>query len=248
MINIEKINKKIGKVVAVIPAYNEESTIGKIIKETKKYVDDIIVVDDGSRDKTRDIALKEGVKVVSHTHNMGLGAALRHGFRVAIKMDADVIITLDADGQHVPSDIPKLLKKIEEGYDFVLGERDLKKYPLVKKIGNFILNFLTNLISGTTLHDTESGFRAIRKEALKKMYPYLKGRGYEIACEMIFAVGYYNLKYTNVRIKSPVYVKGVTIRDGIRNFMYMIRKRKRNLRSYIQDFKYVTKKWLKRWL
>ena len=239
--------KKI-KAVAVIPAYNEERTIGKIVRETKRYVDEVIVVDDGSRDHTREIALKEGAKVISHPRNLGLGTALRNGLKAAMERDADVIITLDADGQHVPGDIPKFLKKIEEGYDFVLGERDLKKYPLLKKIGNFILNLLTNLISGTVLLDTECGFRAVRREALKKIYPYLRAEGYEIACEMVFAVGYYNLKYANVRIRSPIYVKGVTVMDGIRNFMYMIRKRKRNLRSYVQDFKYVTKKWLKRWL
>ncbi|MEM7826624.1 MAG: glycosyltransferase family 2 protein [Candidatus Aenigmatarchaeota archaeon] len=234
-------------IVAVIPAYNEEKTIADVVKKTKRYVDKVIVINDGSDDKTLELARNSGAYVINHKKNLGLGKSLRDGFKQSIKMNADIIITLDSDGQHDPNDIPKFIKAIRNGYDFVLGKRNLSSYPLIKKIGNLFLNFMTNLISGTTISDTESGFRAYTNRALKKVYPYLKADGYEIASEIIFAAGYYNLKYTNVDISSYKYVKGVTIKDGIRNFAYMLRRRKRNLIDYIKDFKYVVRKWLCRY-
>jgi len=235
------------KILAIIPAYNEEKTIGNIVKISKRYVDDVIVINDGSTDKTEEIAKKAGAKVITHKKNKGLGKSLRDGFKYALKNNFDIIITLDADGQHNPKEIPKFIEAINEGYDFVLGERDLSKYPLIKKIGNLFLNFITNIITGTTLKDTESGFRAYSKEALKKIFPYLKANRYEIASEIIFAVGYYNIRYKNIKISSKIYVKGVTIRDGIKIFLYMLKRReKKGIKDYLSDFKYVTKKWLKR--
>lgn len=234
------------KIAVVIPALNEEDTIGNVIREVKKNKGNPIVIDDGSTDKTAWIAKRRGAVLIVHKKNMGLGASLRDGFRKALEMKADIIFSIDADGQHDPKDMPKFIAEIEKGYGFVLGDRDLHNYPLVKKLGNLFLNFMTNLISGTTLKDTESGFRCFSREALEKIYPYLKAERYEIAAEIIFAVGLYNIKYTNVKISSPFYVKGVTVAHGIRNFRYMIFKRKRNLKSYITDFKYVCRKWLVR--
>jgi len=230
------------KTVAVIPAFNEEKMVGEIVRRTKMYVDKIIVVNDCSRDNTKKEAKKAGAIVVNHSVNKGLGASLRDGFATALKMNPDIIITLDADGQHLPEDIPKFIDKINRGYDFVLGARDLSKYPLVKKIGNFFLNAATNFISGTNLKDTESGFRAFRKNALEKLQ--LKSDRYQIAVEIVFEVGRNNLKTANVPIKIPLYVKGVGVIDGIHNFMYLLHRRERRWRDYIADVKYVLKKWL----
>lgn len=232
------------RIAVVMPALNEEGSIGSVIRSAKKYADKIIVVNDGSTDKTAEIARKNGAFVINHRNNMGLGASLRDGFKKALELKADIIFSIDADGQHNPDEIPKFLPKIYLGYGFVLGQRDLHKYPLVKKFGNLFLNLATNLISGTTLRDTESGYRCFSHEALKKMYPYLKADGYEIAAEIIFAIGLYNVSYANVRVDSPVYVKGVTIAHGIKNFRYMLSRRKRNWKDYIKDFKYVMRKWL----
>lgn len=244
---MSKIIKKKIKVVAIIPAYNESKTVEKIVKEAKKYVDEVLVVDDGSSDSTGEIARRAGANVITHEKNFGLGRSLRDGFLYALKKNFDIIITLDADGQHSPKDIPKFIEAINEGYDFVLGERNLAKYPLIKKIGNIFLNFMTNIISGTTLKDTESGFRAYKRDALKKIIKYVRADRYEIACEIIFAVGYYNLKYKNVPIASDVYVKGVRVRDGIKIFFYMLRRRKRiGIRDYLIDARYVIKKWVER--
>jgi len=226
-------------VVIIMPAHNEEKTIAGVIRKAKRY-GKVVVVNDASKDKTDAVAKKAGAVVINRKANGGLGAALRTGFERALKMKCDVIITLDADGQHDPEDIPKFLEKIEEGYDFVLGNRGLREYPFIKKFGNFFLNRLTNFISGTNLKDTESGFRAFTKDALKRLY--LKAERYEIAVEIIFEVGKNKLRTANVPIKSPVYVKGVGVIDGFKNFRYLMHRRKRKCRSYIDDIKYVARK------
>ena len=227
--------------VIVIPAYNEEKTVGSVVRSAKRY-GKVLVIDDASRDKTTEMAKRAGALVIRHSVNRGLGAALRTGFDRALKMKADVVVTIDADGQHRPEEIKHFLDLINQGYDFVLGSRDLRKYPFVKKLGNFFLNNATNFVSGTNLKDTESGFRAFRADALKKLY--LKSERYEIAVEIVFEIGRNRLKYVNVPITSPLYVKGVGVADGIKNFRYLLRRRKRNWRSYLEDFKYVMQRKL----
>jgi len=228
------------RIAIIMPAYNEEKSIGSAITEAKKY-GDVMVVDDASRDNTNNIASKL-TKVIRHEKNRGLGAALRTGFNYAISRKYEIIVTIDADGQHKPEEIPKFVRKIEQGYDFVLGKRDMRKYPMIKKIGNLFLGFATNFISGTTLDDTESGFRAFSISGLKKLH--LKAERYEIAVEIIFEVGRNELKACNVDVASPVYVKGVGFFDGIKNFSYLLHRKKRNWMSYIEDMRYVLKKWL----
>ncbi len=207
-----------------MPAYNEEKTIAKVIEKTKDYVDKLIVVDDCSNDRTRFIAQNLGTIVISHKNNIGLGGAIRTGIKKALeisKNDSDIIITIDADGQHNPKEIPKFLHKINEGYDFVLGNRNLSKYPFIKKFGNSFLNFTTNFLSGTNLKDTEGGFRAFTRKALKKIK--LRSERYEIAVEIVYEIGRNNIRSANVDISSPVYVKGVGIWDGVGNFLYLLR-------------------------
>jgi glycosyltransferase involved in cell wall biosynthesis len=228
-------------IAIIIPAYNEEKTVSWVVSEAKNY-GKVILVDDCSRDDTALLARKAGAMVIKHSHNQGLGASLRTGFKKALAMKADIIITIDADGQHEPRDIPRFIQEIDNGYDFVLGERDLRAYPLRKKFGNFFLNRVTNFISGTYLKDTESGFRAFRRNALKRLY--LKARRYEIAVEIIFEVGRNGLKTKNIPILVPIYVQGVGVIDGFRNFFFLFRRRERTWRSYIEDFKYVLSKRL----
>jgi glycosyltransferase involved in cell wall biosynthesis len=227
--------------VIVIPAYNEAKTVGAVVRNAKKY-GKVVVVDDCSRDRTGEVARKAGATVIRHPVNRGLGAALRTGFGKAMKMKADVVVTIDADGQHRPEEIPQFIGLINSGYDFVLGERNLRAYPFVKKFGNFFLNNATNFVSGTNLKDTESGFRAFRASALKKMY--LKAERYEIAVEIVFEVGRNRLNTINVPISSPIYVKGVGVGDGVKNFRYLMHRRKRNWRGYVEDFRYVMKQKL----
>jgi glycosyltransferase involved in cell wall biosynthesis len=226
------------KIAIIIPAYNEERTIANVIKNARPY-GTVIVVDDCSRDSTASTAKKAGAVVLRHEKNRGLGGALRTGFAAALKRGFDVIITIDADGQHRAEEIPKFIAKVDEGYDFVLGRRDLHRYPFIKKFGNFFLNMATNFVSGTALFDTESGFRAFTKGALRKLY--LRAERYEIAVEIIFEVGRNRLRCANVDIESPLYRKGVSFRDGINNFRYLMQRRKRSFFAYLEDFRFVMK-------
>ncbi len=233
-------------ILAIIPAYNEEGTVSDVIKRTKKYVDEVVVVDDCSSDHTSELARKAGAVVIRHKENSGLGSSLRTGFDHALQKKADIIITLDADGQHEPEEIPKFVEKINKGYGFVLGARNLRRYPFKKKFGNFFLNAATNFISGTDVRDTESGFRAFTNQALKKLY--LKAERYEIAVEIIFEIGRNNIKATNVDIESHVYVQGVTVMNGVQNFIYLLRRRERSWFDYLKDAHYVMRKTAKKWL
>ncbi|MFH1420982.1 MAG: glycosyltransferase family 2 protein [Candidatus Aenigmatarchaeota archaeon] len=229
-------------VVAVIPAYNEELTITGIIDKAERYVDRIIVIDDASTDDTYKLAKRENVVMIHHPINMGLGVSLRDGFKKALEMKSDIILTIDSDGQHDPADIPKFIEKINEGYDFVLGRRELYKYPLLKKVGNFFLNFATNFVAGTTLDDTEGGFRAFSRLGLEKLV--LKADRYQIATEIIFEVGRNRLKACNVPASSPLYVKGVGVMDGVRNFTFLMHRRERHWWDYLNDVRYVLRKYI----
>ena len=215
-------------VTIIIPAYNEEKTITQIIEKSKKY-GDVIVVDDASIDKTYELAKKSGVNVITNKINRGLGYSIRKGIKQALKTKTEIIITIDADGQHNSEDIPLFIEKIKQGYEFVLGQRDLSKYPFIKKIGNFFLDITTNFISGTKLKDTQSGFRAFDRKSLEKFH--LKLNRYEIAAEIIFEVGKFNLKTYNIKIDSPIYVKGVGITDGIKSFLFILEKYKNNIKN-----------------
>lgn len=169
-------------IIACIPAYNEERTISKVVLQTRKYVDNVLVCDDGSSDMTGELAKELGAVVILHEKNLGKGAALRSLFDAGRKMGADVVVTLDADAQHVPSEIPSLLQPIlNEEADVVIGRRAMTgiSAPAHRKLGNRVLNFLTKLSvsnngrkdrwrarSLDAFNDTQSGFRAYSKKAL----------------------------------------------------------------------------------
>lgn len=168
------------KIIACLPAFNEEKTIANVIKKLKEYVDDVIVCDDGSYDMTSVIAKDSGALVIRNRKNKGKGVAFDTLFREAIRINADVVVTLDADGQHDPDDVPKLIEPIlEDDFDLVIGSRFLSNnnIPKHKLIGNGLLNIFTNILSGSKLTDTQSGFRAYSKRALESIRIKEKGIG-----------------------------------------------------------------------
>lgn len=169
--------------VAVIPALNEGRTVGTIVLRTKKYVDLVLVVDDGSTDDTADIAAAAGAEVVSHGANKGKGAALATGMKVALRRNATVLVLLDSDGQHDPYSIPALVAPIEAGVaDLVIGARTLQGDGTVKamrKAGRRVLDRATNMVGGTAVSDTQSGFRAISAKAAHTLAPRENGMGVE---------------------------------------------------------------------
>lgn len=169
------------KVAAAIPALNEEASIAKVIVGLKKIVDDVLVCDDGSRDETGEIARELGAVVVTHERNNGYGAAITTLFDLAKKMKADVLVTIDGDGQHDPLDIPALLEPIVSGTaDIVIGSRTLDtgdSTPRYRKLGITVIGKTMNIFSSRTIIDTQSGFRAYSARALSLVVPSEMGMG-----------------------------------------------------------------------
>lgn len=157
-----------GKTVAVIPAYNEEKTIAKVILETGKFVEKVIVVDDGSTDLTGEIADRMGAIRLSHGSNEGKGAALRTGIEYAKKEKFDILVTLDADSQHDPRDIPKVIEPLlQKSADVVVGVRSMD--PSVMPRERIAGNKIFDAMNGSQIKDTQSGFRAYTHDALNKI-------------------------------------------------------------------------------
>ncbi len=162
------------KTVAVIPAYNEHSRISRAIQDVRDFVDDVVVVDDGSRDRTAEVAARTGIHVLTHRINRGQGAAIQTGTSFALsKLRPEAIIHFDADGQMQASDIPALLEPIKSGCaDVVLGSRFLgvaTGMPLTRKITLKGGIGFTMLVSGIRTSDTHNGFRALSKKAAESI-------------------------------------------------------------------------------
>ena len=164
------------KIVVGIPAYNEEKNIGKILVKLGKITNEIIVCDDGSSDLTGEIAEKMGAVVVTHPKNLGYGAGIRSIFLKAKEMDADILVTFDADGQHRIQDIQKVIEPIVvDEADISIGSRFLdgngKNVPKYRKVGIKTITSVTNTALETKLTDSQSGFRAYNKKILDEILP-----------------------------------------------------------------------------
>lgn len=189
------------KIFVVIPAYNEGTVICSVIQDVQKEGwKDIIVVDDGSGDATYQEAKKMGVIVLRHTLNRGKGAAIKTGFEAAKKLHADSIVTIDADGQHDPKDIRRLVELLEKGHDVVLGVRnfDEKHIPRLKVLGNHIGNFFTWMLYGLWVTDSQSGIRAYNRKAMDCIVIY--NDRYEFETEIVREISRNNLTWTEVPI------------------------------------------------
>jgi glycosyltransferase involved in cell wall biosynthesis len=159
------------KIIVAIPAHNEEQFIGDIVTRAKKYADELIVVDDGSTDATSRVARAAGAEVIRHRKNRGAGAATKTAFEAAKKRHADILVTLDGDGQHNPDEIPRLLAPILKGKaDLVIGSRFLRpnfQIPRYRKFGIDVITFLYNLGSKLKISDSQSCFRAQNRRLLE---------------------------------------------------------------------------------
>jgi len=193
------------RIVACIPAYNEEHTIAKVVLKTMKYVDEVIVCDDGSTDMTGEIAERLGAMVIRHERNRGYGATIVNLFRRARELGADVMVTLDADGQHNPDDIPRLVKPIIDGEaDIVIGSRFLddeskELVPKYRRVGIKAITSLSKAFSYKELSDAQSGFRAYSKKAIELLKPTEQGMG--VSTEILVKAKRLNLKVLEVPVK-----------------------------------------------
>ncbi len=208
-------------IIVGIPAYNEEKTIASIVLGAQKHAHIVIVCDDGSKDLTGEIALRLGAVVVRHEKNLGYGAALHSLFKRAKELNADIFVTLDSDGQHDPSEIPTLIKPIEEGVaDVVLGSRfigetgtaDMPKY---RKFGIQVITKLSNGSAKNAVSDAQSGFRAYNKVATEKLDSF-SDDGMGASIELLRAITRSNLNVCEVPI-SCKYADTIGVETSTKN-------------------------------
>lgn len=173
----------IQRVLAIIPAWNEAPRIGRIVEGARAFLP-VLVVDDGSTDGTAEVARAAGATVVQHPHNQGKGAALKTGFAWALEHGYDAVITLDADGQHDPAEIPKFLAALEaEAGDIIIGRRRFSRMPWPRWWSTPLGTVLLSLALGRYIPDNQSGYRLITRRALEAFR--LASTGFEMEVEMI---------------------------------------------------------------
>lgn len=194
------------KVIVTIAAYNEEKIIGSILRKIPiEY--EVIVVDDGSIDKTREICLQQGARVVKHVVNLGQGAAVLTGFKKGLELEGEYIIEMDGDGQHDPGDIPRFVEVLANNpeIDIVVGSRVLGssyKAPFFRRTFLPVFTWLINRITGYSLTDCMSGFRAFRSSSLKGCRSVLDDflEPQYLASEMFIKFSRENLKVAEIPI------------------------------------------------
>lgn len=188
--------------IAAMPAFNEERSIAKMVLSCKKYVDRVVVVDDGSSDATAEIAEALGAYVVRHEKNGGYGAALRSCFETARTLGADRMVIIDSDGQHDASEIPQLLIPLSNGSDLVIGSRfcdgNGQNIPAYRKVGMKVLDVATNVAGGVSVTDSQSGFRAYGRKAIERIY--IKGNDMSAGSEVLLQARDHDLQIKEVEI------------------------------------------------
>jgi glycosyltransferase involved in cell wall biosynthesis len=191
------------KTCVVIPTHNESKAIGEIIKQIRAQNLEVVVIDDGSRDNTPEIAEQYGATVLRNKDNLGKGASLIQGFGYALEKDCDAIITMDGDGQHLPEEIPFFLRlaKYSETGIFV-GNRmsKPKSMPYTRLLTNKFMSWLISKVTKQKIPDTQCGFRLVKKEVLKSIT--LSTSKYEIESEMLIKAARHGFKIESVPIKA----------------------------------------------
>lgn len=209
----------------VLPAKNEAGAIGETIQKIfhLNYIDEVIVVNDGSTDATQRIAEQAGAKVVSHPYSKGNGAAIKTGARHAT---SNVIVFMDADGQHDPNDILRLLAKIAEGYDLVVGARQRgSQASLGRGIANGLYNNLATYMTEHKVEDLTSGFRAVRADKFSEfLYLLPNGFSYPTTSTMAFFRAGYSVVYVPIHASKRLGKSHINpIKDGVRFFLIIFK-------------------------
>ena len=221
------------KLIAVIPAYNEETRIALVVRGVGAYVDEIVVVDNGSSDRTGANAQAAGARVIRHVDNSGAGAATMTGIEAARRLGATIIITIDADEQHDPNDIPALLKPLlEERADIVLPNRfaSRNKIPFIRRLFNMAGNVITLLATGRWVNDSQNGLKAFGPRAVREIN--LRMSGFEFCTEIVRESVQH--KWRIVEIPSKVIyseyslAKGQSFANGVRTAFKIL------LRSFLR--------------
>lgn len=213
-------------VFLIIPSYNESKHIGSVlvsISTIESFRNKCIIVNDGSTDNTTEIAEGYTPYVLSHASNLGKGSALKTGCEYAFNhLRAEYVIMMDADEQHSVDDLPKFIKKIEEGYNLILGVRSFTGMPFLPTILNKLTSLFIKIIYGVNVPDIPSGYKAFSK----KIYQELKwqANGYEVEVEIAQKIAQNKIPFTTVPIKTiyPDYIRGMTLLDGLKVLFKLI--------------------------
>ena len=206
------------KILVCIPAFNEAETIAEIISKSKKYADHIIVYDDGSTDNTYEVATSAGATVIRNPENKGYGVAIRSLFQAAKEHEADIMVTIDSDGQHDPGQIAEVIEPLKQGFDIVIGSRFLKsdgkqKIPRYRSFGIKTITKLTQAASYNGITDSQSGFRAYNKNALSKINLFEDGMA--VSVEILLRAKEKNLLTTEVPITINYDIKDTSTHNPI---------------------------------
>jgi glycosyltransferase involved in cell wall biosynthesis len=218
------------RLVAVIPAYNEAGHVGKVIRAVQPFVDQVIVVDDGSWDATATEAAEAGASVCRHPINRGLGGAIATGLKAALHFSPDIIVTLDADGQHQAEDIQAITKPIWTGEaDFVIGSRLIvpKGMPPFRRLANRIADCCTALIFGVYVNDSQSGFRSFSRKVAESID--IRTSGMEISTEIVVEVARRGFRIAEVPIAATYteysLSKGQNLWLGLQTLAHLVLRR-----------------------
>lgn len=217
-------------IVALIPAYNAEPFVAGVVRQAMTHVP-VIAVNDGSRDGTLAQLQSTGASIIDQQPNQGKGAALQRGFRVALESGADAVITLDADGQHDPNEIPLFVKKFAETRaDLIIGERDFSRMPLVRRVSNTVGRRSFSWAVGRHVADNQSGYRLLSRRLMEAVLASGE-RGFEFEMDMIV-----------ISIKRGWRIEGVPIRTiygeeksnikplaHVKHFFRMVRSARRSM-------------------
>ena len=203
---------------AVIPAYNESSRIAAVVKGALPHVDKVVVVDDGSADDTAAVARAAGAIVLRHPENCGAGAATMTGIEAARRMGAVSIVTLDADEQHDPNEIPALLEALGTDVDIVFANRfgQKNKIPFIRRVFNGIGNLVTLAATGMWISDSQCGYKAFGHRAVREIN--LRMNGFEFCTEIVRETVQRKWKYAVIPVKvlysEYTLAKGQSFADG----------------------------------
>lgn len=213
------------KISIVLPAKNESAAIGQTLAQIQQLqlAHEIIVVNDGSTDQTKQVAETAGAKVVTHPYSKGNGAAIKTGARTAT---GSIIVFMDADGQHDPQDIPRLLEKIEEGYDLVIGARQKGSQASIGRgIANALYNNLATYMTEQKVEDLTSGFRAVRADKFREfLYLLPNGFSYPTTSTMAFFRAGYSVTYVPIHAAKRIGKSHIQpLKDGVRFFLIIFK-------------------------
>jgi len=192
------------RTIAVIPCFNEEATIGSVVLKARRYVDEVLVVDDGSVDDTARVAEDAGATVISHKWNRGKGAGIRTGFQYALEKGFDFVVTLDGDGQHDPDEIPDVLGPLlndGSNIDISIGFRGMdSEMPLWRRVGKRVLDYATSFGNDGFVTDSQCGFRAFNKKAVRGLVSRLKGDSFGVESEQLIKADELGLNVANINV------------------------------------------------